>query len=79
MKDVKWECQICDIGESIGVASSSLGPLSQTYCAPCAALRAEPLYLLEGMDEDCGGNLRPEFFKIWTFYKGQYLRYEELR
>lgn len=70
-------CEVCGIEKAIGVACS-LGPMSIAYCRVCAALRAEPLWVLEATDECCGGNMRPEYYHILTFVRGSYVEYREV-
>ncbi len=35
-------CDTCETGVTVGVASSSLGPVSFAYCRDCLAKRLEP-------------------------------------
>lgn len=49
------KCDVCKEGESIGVACSTLGPISMAYCMDCIAAQAEPPWLIASTIWQCGG------------------------
>lgn len=40
-------CDVCAREGAVGVASSSLGPISLAFCPRCLVNRAQPLWLLD--------------------------------
>jgi hypothetical protein len=57
------KCQVCG-APAIGVASSSLGPISFAYCAECAQSGAEPYGFTVGYVAVTCGNT-PEAIAEW--------------
>lgn len=46
-------CDICGSSDYLaGVASSSLGPMSQLYCHICLSMRAEPEWMIDFIFEE---------------------------
>lgn len=49
-------CDCCGVFKTIGVASSTLGPISFAYCKRCLQFGAEPFWLVKGfVYEMCNG------------------------
>ena len=72
-------CDVCGRGNVIGVACSGLGAISFAYCAECAAIGAEPLGMLKGTIEMCGGpeEVHPSILTIPTWKDGRYMSYPD--
>lgn len=70
-------CDVCGMGGVVGVASS-IAPISVAFCGSCIAVGAHPLWVLEAQDECCNYQMHPEYYEIYTFFKGGYVRYGEL-
>lgn len=74
-------CDVCLTGETIGVCSSAVGPISNAYCAECHRRMAEPEwsfnYLWDGV---CDGDITKlaEFvLDLSTFKDGRYWTFAE--
>ena len=52
---MKQPCECCGVFQSIGVYSSTLGPISLAYCKRCIQFGAEPLWLVEFTLDSIGG------------------------
>lgn len=48
-------CQVCGRGPGRGIASSTLGAVSFSYCTECLQERAEPLFMWHSTICTCGG------------------------
>jgi len=55
-------CQVCNGQPAVGVACSSLGPISHAYCQECLRRGAEPLSLWHATFDCIGGpeHIRPD-------------------
>lgn len=75
------KCDVCGREGVIGVASSSIGPMSQAYCGECAIKQAEPEWMFVYLLEDVGGgkseNLAGWVNQLSTWKDGKYLTWEE--
>ena len=66
-------CDVCnrDNQEILGVASSSLGPISHAICRDCLEHHAEPKWMLEFVrDEDNWRIYLENFWEYYTFFEG---------
>lgn len=72
-------CDVCG-RLAIGVASSSLGPVSWAFCKECAGKPAEPesmfCYLYDDVS-DHGDGLREEINTFYTFIDGAYVSWPD--
>src|SRR5919109_204932 len=50
-------CDVCGKRTPIGVAASSIGPMSFAYCRSCLEERAEPYFMVVTTLACCGGRL----------------------
>lgn len=57
MTDKDKRCDVCGHVDELyaGVASSSLGPMSQAYCVICVGMGADSRVMVEATIEGCGG------------------------
>lgn len=72
-------CDVCG-KTSVGVASSSLGPVSWAFCAECAHKPAEPVCMFEYLFDDVSDNgegLREEMNAFHTFIDDKYVSWPE--
>lgn len=70
------KCQVCNQAESIGVACSSLGAISLSYCQRCSVNYAEPKDLIQFTIDDCGGleNVRDDVKNTVSYFEnGKYI------
>lgn len=49
------DCQVCGKEPGVGVAASSLGPMSLSYGRKCLEVGAEPQWAIEFVLDSCGG------------------------
>ena len=77
----KCECCKRDGVEILGVASSSLGPMSLAFCRECLENRAEPKWMLEFVRDEDNWRIHLEgFWEAYTFYEdGTYHPAVEIR
>lgn len=70
-------CDSCKRSENIvGVASSSLGPISFQWCSICLQMGAEPKWVLEFQIEECG---KDQFWDGYTYFEdGEYKEANEI-
>jgi len=68
-------CDVCDRGGVIGVASSSLGPISHAYCEECARKPAEPEWMFGMTYDDTEGNVASWVHRLWTWKDGAYVQW----
>jgi len=74
------KCDVCGKPESVGVASSCLGPMSNSYCQECACSEAEPFWMFVYTFYEVGHE--GEGIADWvrdlrTFKDGQYMTWDE--
>jgi hypothetical protein len=77
MKDHK--CEICEVNEPIGVASTVM-PYSCAYCVECARRFAQPKVVFECFFEDFGTNYQlidDHYLDLVTYHNGKYINYRE--
>jgi len=70
-------CDVCQRKPVIGVASSSLGPISLAYCRECANKPAEPLWLFEFTYEQCGTEVREDIKSMFAWMGDEYISWDE--
>ena len=68
------KCEVCEIGEPIGVAAMTIGAMSIRYCKKCHEQGAEPKWAVQWMVEDSGGydKLADWAKEIKYFENGEY-------
>ena len=75
MKDMK--CDVCSVGDAIGVASCH-APVSVAFCKECASRGTDPEFVFEVWKED---GIKPEDMGapdlLNTFKDGKYMTYRE--
>lgn len=70
-KDLK--CEVCDVGEPVGVAAMSIGAMSIRYCKECLEQGAEPKWAVQWLLEDVGyDNLIEEAKQLKYYENGEY-------
>ncbi len=78
MTMTNMKCDVCQVGDAIGVASTSL-PFSCAYCVTCAQHGADPEWMMNYYLFDVA-NGDPDMIKagvIHTFKDGQYMSFHE--
>jgi hypothetical protein len=74
MADMK--CDVCRIGDAIGVASTAI-PLSVAYCAECAKRNAQPLAVFMLWEEEIPPDDHRSPDAFCTFEDGKYISYRK--
>lgn len=78
MTMVDSKCDVCGVGEAIGVASTSM-PMSVAYCCECAQRGADPEIVFICFYDDFGNDFAafgaPD--ELLTFSGGRYMTYRE--
>lgn len=73
-------CDVCTKSEMVGVASSSIGPVSLAFCKECLGRNAEPewafAYLYEDVSEE-GEGLAEHVNNLTTFKDGGYVSWQD--
>ena len=69
------KCDVCRKSPTVGVACSSLGPISFAYCEECTKRYAEPLHLLIGMMQINGAE---SYEETMSWKDGEYLTWEQV-
>lgn len=72
----KLICDVCNAQPVIGLASSSFGPITHAYCARCAAMQVEPLFMFDFMYEHVsrqGEGLSPWVFSYFTYENSEFV------
>ena len=70
-------CEICNINVSIGVASSTLGPMSMAMCSTCVENHAEPEWLFKYILKETKGNVSEHVQDLSTFVDGKYILWND--
>lgn len=70
------KCDICDISEPIGVASTSV-PFSCAMCLECTKHGADPEWIFKYYKDTEGYKPEDLHKSLTTFSNGKYMTYEE--
>lgn len=71
------KCDVCE-KPSIGVASSSFGPVSFAFCEECSRNGAEPEWIFVYLRDEIGpDNLHESAKSNLTFTDGRYMSFDE--
>ena len=71
------KCEVCGNDDGVGVASSSLGPMSFCYCQKCLSMNAEPWVMLEATYACTDGDVAEWVKQTTTFVDGKYITWQE--
>lgn len=75
-------CDVCDKSESVGVAASTIGPVSLAYCKECLVRNAEPLFAFEYLYDEVseeGEGLAERVNDLTTFRDGKYITWGDYK
>lgn len=71
------KCDVCGRSPILGVASSSLGPISFAFCDECIQKNAEPACMLDATLDSVGLNVAPHVKACSTWVNGVYISWDE--
>ncbi len=73
------KCECCNVNDSVGVASSTLGGFSLRYCAECNRKNAEPLGMICHIIQDFGDDVAEWVKDLTAFHNGEYIHWDEIK
>jgi hypothetical protein len=77
MSDDKAKCDVCGNPDPVGVACSTLGATSFSYCIWCLGKKAEPICMFESTFDDMGMSVADWVKELTTYRDGEYITYVE--
>jgi hypothetical protein len=75
---LQCKCDVCLKDEPTFVVSSTLGPVSFSYCTECVKNNAEPVFTFKYLWDELGDGVADHVRQCKTFVDGSYITWDEI-